>query len=133
MIYEMIDETAKNQLIPLQNDLADVEKELHDKTEAIRSEDSKSREAAMKEELKALQRRRRELWGAIENLRGETFQNLLAEEYDFPRTHPKFGKVYSYAYQQGHGSGYSDVGRAGDAGCRGLELYFSDLVDIVKD
>jgi hypothetical protein len=122
MIFQDIDVTAKDKLIPLQNDLADVEKELAEKSEAVRNEDSKRREAEMVAEIKVLQRRRRELWGEMEALRGETFQNLLADEYGFPRTHPKFGKVYSYAYQQGHGSGYSDV-----------EIYFSEIVDIVKD
>lgn len=122
MIYGDIDAAAEDKLVPLKNELKDVEAEHEAKSEAVKSEDSKRREAEMREEIKALQRRRREIWGKIEIIVQDTFKNLLAEEYGLPRTHPKFDKVYSYAYEQGHSSGYSDV-----------EIYFADIVDIIKD
>lgn len=48
------------------------------------------------------------------------FRADLEEEFGM-KDHPKANKLYWYAYQQGHGSGYSDV-----------YLYYSDFVDLVK-
>jgi hypothetical protein len=122
MIYDQIEIVAAAEINLHQPRLDEIEALLAEKTEAVRSEDSKRREAALVEEIKALRREQRQLWGTIEGIKAETFRKLLAVEYDLPITHPKFDRVYSLAYQHGHGSGYSDV-----------ENYFSEFVDLVKD
>ena len=102
--------------------MAKIANAIEEKGVAISKEDSKRREAELREEVKELRREARRLGGTIEGIRVESFKNLLAEEYGLPRTHPKFDTVYSLAYSHGHGNGYSDV-----------ESLFSEFVELVQE
>ena len=121
MIYTKVKITAKPLIAALEQEKLNLESSVIDKREAIRVEDSKRRDAEMKEEIRLLQRRVTQIWGEISAIEEEVFRNLLSEEYGLPRSHPKFDKVYSYAWQQGHSAGFSEV-----------EGVFMDVVELVK-
>jgi hypothetical protein len=124
MIYEQLKETVEvNPDYVLAKGRADLlDTKVAELQQAIKVEDSKRRETELREELKVATRERYQAHGACRGIEEDIFKTLLACEYDFPREHPKFDRVYGYAYSHGHSSGYSEV-----------ELYFSDLADIVKD
>ena len=50
----------------------------------------------------------------------DAFKNDLAHEYGLAK-HPKFEKAFEIAWEQGHGSGYSDVA-----------IYFDELAELIK-
>ena len=121
MIYEKIEAESNPLLNPIIRRLTEIRELITTISEAAAATDSKSREEALKEEIRFLIKERHGLWGKQEQIRTEVFKNLLEKEYDLPRNHPKFEAVFSLAWQHGHGSGYSDV-----------ETCFSEFVELVK-
>lgn len=120
MVYESIGSEAGEQLRPVLERLAEVDVRIEELSVAYRKEDSKSKEIQMRDEVKGLQKERRDLWAKQDQIETEIFKDLLAKEYGLPRNHPKFDKAFSLAYEHGHSSGYGDI-----------ENYFADFVGLV--
>lgn len=121
MIHEQVDARAAAKVKPLQLRLDELTKMIETKRAAFEHEDSKKREAQLREEVKAHRSEQHKLWGEVESIKTDVFRELLVEEYGVAQTHPKFNQAYSIAYSHGHSSGYSDI-----------ENYFSELVDLIK-
>ena len=121
MIYTKIDDNIQPQVAKIQGDITTYGLTETDLLGTIKVEDSKQREAELKGLLTEVRKSRRAAYGQLDQLRTEEFKNLLAAEYDLPQNHPKFDKVYSYAYQQGHAYGFSEI-----------EMVFADVVELVK-
>lgn len=120
MIYDTVGQLAKNYLAPLQQELDAVTVELEANREMVKTEDSKRREAELKDKIASLRIRQNQLWSAISRVETEVFQAALAKEYGVVGN-PKFGRAFSIAWSMGHSSGFSEV-----------ENYFSELVDLIK-
>lgn len=120
MIYETIDALCGEELVLMQRAVQHSEEEIERLQEAIKVEDSKKREATLREELGDMRRSQRNLWGAIASIREKAFKKSLAEEYGVVGN-PKFEQCYSIAYSYGHSCGFSDV-----------ENYFSTIVELIR-
>ncbi len=120
MIYDTIDDLSRDAVTPLAGEVQTLNQELARLEDAVKIEDSKRREAEMREQIETLKKKRRLLSGAISVAREEAFKKALAEEYGVVGN-PKFEKCYSIAYSHGHSCGFSDV-----------ENFFSDIVDLIR-
>jgi hypothetical protein len=91
VIYQQIDERAKEQIAPVAADFAVVENRIAiiladlEVEECNRLSLSPSTSRRREEEMAQLRKEQRNLQGKLENIRSETFRELLAEEYRLPR------------------------------------------------
>jgi hypothetical protein len=121
MIYQQVEAKSINRTLPLKNRLDTIAVFITNLEAGVKVEDSKRREAEMREEIKGYVKEQRKLYGEIYAIQEDVFKDLLAEEYGLPRAHPKFSAVYSLAYSYGHSYGYSEI-----------ENHFTDFVELVK-
>jgi hypothetical protein len=120
MIYTQIEHLTFKQTENLRKELETIPGRIEALRASIKVEDSKSREAGLREEIKTLTTRQHQIWGEISGIKDDAFRKALAVEYGVVGN-PKFDKAYSVAYQHGHSSGFSDI-----------EIYFSELVELIK-
>jgi hypothetical protein len=120
MVYTEIERLTKKQTASLRKELETIPSKIKALAADIIAEDSKSREAKLREESKALTGRQRQIYSEISRIETEAFQKALAVEYGVVGN-PKFGKLYSIAYSIGHSSGNSEI-----------EHYFSEMVELIK-
>lgn len=120
MVYEKIDDLTAERIKPIRERIEELNKTIEIKQAQIKVEDSKRREAELRQEVKTHESERRKLYNDIEGIKTSTFEELLAIEYGV-EDNPKFGKCFSLAWQHGHSSGFADV-----------ENYFSEFVELIK-
>lgn len=120
MIYTEIEKITRNQTANLREELETIPGKLDVLRATLKTEDSKKRELGIREEIKILQSRQREIWGELSDIEDKAFRKALAVEYGVV-ANPKFDKAYSIACSMGHSSGYSEI-----------EIYFSELVELIK-
>lgn len=120
MIYNQIEHLTFKQTENLRKELETIPGLIDTRRAAIKVEDSKSREAELREEIKSLTFRQRQIWGEISGIEDDAFRKALAVEYGVVGN-PKFDKAYSIASSMGHSSGFSEI-----------EIVFSELVELIK-
>lgn len=120
MIYTQVDEAVRDKVAPVIAKLQALNNEISANEAAVKIEDSKRKEAELRETLKKQKHERMLLNNEAESIRTQVFKELLASEYGV-ENNPKFEKAFELAWQHGHSSGYSEV-----------EIYFSDFAELIK-